>query len=78
MKPWVFRWSGYVDYEFWKTEDKDRVSLEDEMKGSEAKKKSQKNSGGRAVYWLQNTGEIWWNDVNKVIKLGKHGDFLIL
>ena len=55
----MFRCSGYVECEFGKIEDKDRVGLEDEMKGSEAKKNFQKNLGGRVVYCLQNTCEIW-------------------
>ena len=45
--------------EFGNKEDMDRVSLEGDMKGNEAKKNFQKFSGGRVIYWLQSTGEIW-------------------
>ena len=45
--------------EFGKIEDRDRVSLEGEMKGNEANKNSPKISGGRVICWLQSTCEIW-------------------
>ena len=48
-----------MNCEFRKLEDRDRVGFEDELKGNVAKENFQKKSGGRVVYWFQNTGEIW-------------------
>ena len=63
--------------EIGKTEDRDRVSLEGEMKGNEAKKIPKKFQEVDLYVGFKVHVKFGEMDVRKVIKLGKDRDFLV-